>query len=230
VRSVGGVAEQIEVMDLGTMPYEEAMKVQSRVLEKKIKGETRDTLIMVEHLPVLTLGRLSKKNSIIDERYFRERGIPVVNAGRGGKITFHSTGQLVLYPIVDLGARKKDISFYIDFLEKCVVRALVRFRVPAERCNGRRGVWVSGRKIAFTGIGVKRWVTYHGVSVNINNDPEAFSKMHPCGESDIKVTTAKEVLGKELDMSIVRKVFEEEFISALGSEYGAKTQPAVFIK
>ncbi len=215
---------ELEVRDLGIMTYEQAMQAQQAIVDRRIRKEIPDTLLIVEHFPVVTMGRLAMESSIIDRDYFHKKGIPVIETNRGGKITYHSPGQLVLYPVIDLGEKKKDIAFYIDLLEKTAVRSLGRLGVPAARGDGRRGVWVNGRKIAFIGIGIRRWVTFHGISVNINNDTEAFSKMHPCGENDIRVISAKRVIGRQIDMEKAREVFTEQFISDLEVEY-AKFPP-----
>lgn len=211
----------MEVRDLGVMAYEQALQEQQDLVDRRIRRAIPDTLIIVEHFPVVTMGRLAEEESIIDRDYFAKKGIPVVAANRGGKITYHSPGQLVLYPVIDLGEKKKDIAFYIDFLERTAVRSLRRLGVPAEREGGRRGVWVNGRKIAFIGIGIRRWVTFHGISVNINNDTEPFSRMHPCGENDIRVISAEQVIGRRTDMGTAREVFTEQFISDLEAGYAS---------
>ncbi|RKY41835.1 MAG: hypothetical protein DRP85_04835 [Candidatus Makaraimicrobium thalassicum] len=211
--------DTVKICDLGIVGYEDALHFQDRLLRRRIEKKAPDTLIMVEHDPVVTLGRLAERNSIIDGDYFERTGIPVVPSGRGGKITYHSPGQLVLYPIVDLGEKKRDIAFYIDFLEKTVSRGLNRLGVPAGRVREKRGVWIRGKKIAFIGIAVKRWVTFHGVAVNINNDITPFSYMHPCGERDIRVTSAKEWAGREIDMNTARKVFAGQFEKDFRDEY-----------
>lgn len=211
---------EIGIMDLGLVGYEEALNSQMRLLDRRISGEVGDTLIMLEHDSVLTMGRIPDWESVVDGDYFKDRGIPVISAARGGKVTYHSPGQLVLYPIIDLSDKKKDVSFYIDFLEKTVKDALLFLGVPAGRSSGKRGVWAAGKKIAFTGVGIRKWVTFHGVSININNDTEAFTKIIPCGESDIKVISAREILGRELDMRDVKKAMAVSFKRNLINEYG----------
>jgi lipoyl(octanoyl) transferase len=215
---------KIEVIDLGIIRYKEALKVQEDVLLKRIAGETGDTLIILEHEPVVTLGRLGGADSIIDRSFFIKNGIDVVNAPRGGEVTCHMPGQLVIYPVIDLGELKRDVSFYIDFLEKAVLRALVSLGVAANRRPGERGVWVDGLKIAFTGIAVKKWVTYHGTAVNINNSMILFEKIHPCGEKDIRVTSASKCLGHRLDMQRVKKVFADEFDREFRRTYSENMQ------
>ena len=208
----------MDICDLGIAGYEDVLDIQKDLLHKRIDGRVPDTLIMAEHDPVVTLGRTADNGSIINSDFFRENNIKVISSARGGKITYHAPGQLVIYPIVDLADKKKNIAFYIDFLEKTVTGSLNRLGVPAGRVSGERGVWVNGKKIAFIGIAVKRWVTYHGVAVNINNDIEPFKHMHPCGESYIRVTSAKEYLGGEIEMTEVKKVFAGRFAWGLEGE------------
>lgn len=209
----------MEVIEMGTTPYLKALEVQNDLLEKRIDGEIPDTLLVLEHAPVVTLGRLAGEESALDRSYFQRNEIPVVRTVRGGRNTYHAPGQLVLYPMIDLGRKRKNIALYIDFLERTVAASLEALGVPAEENLERRGVWVGGKKIAFIGIAVKKWVTYHGISININNGLEPFRRMHPCGESDICVTSASEVLGRTLDMSDVRKIFIEQFLSSFEKEY-----------
>jgi lipoyl(octanoyl) transferase len=216
----------MNIIDLGIIKYEEALKIQEDILRKRIAGEIGDTLIILEHEPVVTLGRLGGADSIIDRSFFIKNGIDVVHAARGGEVTCHMPGQLVLYPVIDLRELKRDVSFYIDFLEKAVLRALVSLGVAANRRPGRRGVWVDGLKIAFTGIAVKRWVTYHGTAVNINNSISSFEKIHPCGEKDIRVTSARKCLGRRMDMEKVKKAFADEFEREFRRTYIAKMQKA----
>lgn len=210
---------KIDILDLGIIKYLDALKVQEEFLERRIEGTVPDTLIILEHESVLTLGRLSSEESIIDRSYFDEKGIDVLKTRRGGKITYHAPGQIVLYPVIDLRERRRDVSFYIDFLERTVSRSLFHLGVTIDE-NSERGVWAGGRKIAFIGIGVKSWVTYHGVSVNINNSLEAFSKIAPCGEKDIKVTSVKECLDEEVDLRRTKKIFADQFARDFEEEYG----------
>jgi len=211
----------MDIVDLGIIDYKKALDVQIDLLKKRIDVKVPDTLIILEHEPVVTLGRIAGEEALLDPSYFEENKIPVLKTGRGGKNTYHAPGQLVLYPIVDLGA-KRDISFYIDFLERTVSRSLAKLGISSEANLARRGVWASGKKIAFIGIAVKKWVAYHGVSININNGIEPFLHMHPCGESDIRVTSAKEVMGRELDMDEVKKIFAEQFAEDFSIAFSTK--------
>ena len=201
----------MHVVDLGLTTYNDALSTQLDLLDKRIKGEIPDTLLVTEHFPVVTLGRTAEENSI-ERAYFRKENIPVLMTNRGGKNTFHSPGQIILYPIVDLRGIKKDVSFYIDFLEGTVANSLRILGVPAKRNISRRGVWVEEKKIAFFGVAFKRWVSFHGVSVNVNNDLTPFSRMAPCGESDIKVTSVKKITGRVTDLAESKEIFARQFI------------------
>ncbi|MGB2601084.1 MAG: lipoyl(octanoyl) transferase LipB [Candidatus Omnitrophota bacterium] len=213
----------MDIVDLGIVGYEEALSVQQDLLRKRIAGSVPDTLVMLEHKPVVTLGRIDDGRGIIDRSFFEDNNIPVISTGRGGQITCHMPGQLVIYPIVDLAEKKKDVSFYIDLLEAAASAALEQLGVSTLCNEERRGVWAGGRKIAFIGIAVKRWVTYHGIAININNDLESFMHMHPCGESDIRVTSAREQLGRGLEMAEVKRVFADRLENSLTSEYAMQS-------
>ncbi|NQT32809.1 MAG: lipoyl(octanoyl) transferase LipB [Candidatus Omnitrophica bacterium] len=210
----------MEILDLGTAGYTGVLEKQIDLLNKRIAGEVPDTLIMVEHHPVVTLGRLGAESNAFDAEYFEKQNIPVVPSRRGGEITCHAPGQLVMYPVVDLKNRKKDVSFYIDFLERTVSASLNKIGVPAEHTPEERGVWVHEKKIAFIGIALKQWVTYHGISVNLNNDLDPFTRMDPCGRKGTRVTSAKECLAREVNMRETKKVFAEQFARDLEKAYG----------
>ena len=208
----------MEIFDLGVIKYQDALEFQVDLVNKRIDGEIPDTLIIAEHEPVVTFGRMKTEGSITDPGFFSERGILFVETGRGGYNTYHAPGQLLLYPVVDLRERGRDISGYIDLLEIMAMKSLKRIGVPAFRKRGSRGVWVSGRKIAFIGVAFKRWIAYHGIAVNINNDISPFMHMKPCGEDGIRVTSAKKVLCRNLSMNTVKKVFVDQFAEELGAQ------------
>lgn len=215
------MGQGIDVRDAGIMDYAEAVDLQSDLQGKRAAGLISDTIVMLEHYPVVTVGRLTEPSGMLDGDFFSERNIPVVTSPRGGEITYHAPGQLVMYPVIRINTKKKAVSSYIDLLEKMTVKALDRIGVKAMRMAGRRGVWVQGRKIAFTGISVKRWVTAHGVAINVNNDISPFTRMHPCGEKDIRVTSVKDILGFEQDMREVKKVFADQFSLGIERELGS---------
>ncbi len=197
----------LRLLDMGLVPYENALKEQENILTNRIADLTEDTVLLLEHYPVVTLGRSFNDTGLRDADFFARKNISIVRADRGGGITYHSPGQLVIYPIVRIDPASRDISSFIDILEIMVVAALGDLGVDTQRDPFRRGVWATGKKIAFTGIKFKRWVSCHGVAVNINNDISAFEMMDPCGEPGTKVTSASILSGKPLDMNEVKKVF-----------------------
>ncbi len=217
----------MEICDIGIRGFEDTLAFQLEMLKKRIDGDIPDTLIIVEHPSVITLGRRSLEENIIDRAYFEGKNIPIVLTGRGGEVTCHSPGQIVCYPIIDLKNIGKDIAGYIDFLEVTVSAALNEIGVNAGRVDGKRGVWTQGKKIAFIGIAIKKWVTYHGVAVNVNNSLEPFLKIHPCGHKEIEVTSVMQQLGKTTDINGVKEALAEKFISGIEGTVGIKQKQGV---
>ena len=211
----------MRILDLGMISYHEALSVQEEVLKKRIEGGTPDTLIVLEHFPVVTFGRTFDRSDILDDGFFTSRGFDIVHTTRGGSITCHMPGQIVVYPVIGLAAYGKNISRYIDMLQDAAVSALAKVGVTASGDPGRRGVWVSGKKIAFIGIKVTKWIAYHGIAINFNNDLSAFSRINPCGEPDIKVTSAGRVLGGVIDMAEARSAVKAAFTGV----FAAKKEP-----
>ncbi|MDD4012682.1 MAG: lipoyl(octanoyl) transferase LipB [Candidatus Omnitrophica bacterium] len=210
----------MRVRDLGLIEFQEAEDFQLCYMKGRLPGDAGDMLIMAEHPPVVTLGRIADASTVPGLCSFEQQGISVIKVARGGKTTFHSPGQLLLYPSIDLKARAKDISLYIDLLEITIEKSLRELGVNAARISGTRGVWVGMKKIAFTGVSVKRWLTLHGAAVNINNELDMFRNIHPCGDPGIKVTSARQELGVLLDMSIVKDVFARRFAEDIDIHYG----------
>jgi len=204
---------------LGIVDYDKSLCFLEEMLRKRIQSEVPDSLILAQHRPVITFGREADTTNIIDKKYFEDRKIPFLFTSRGGRITYHAPGQLVMYPVIDLKKKGRGIAFYIDFLEKVITKSLNHINVPAVREENRRGVYVNGKKIAFIGISLKKWVTYHGAAVNINNDTAAFSRINPCGEEGTDVISAAEYSGRGHDMKSVKKIFAEQFIETFENEY-----------
>jgi lipoate-protein ligase B len=205
----------INIIDLGVLPYEEALRVQERILEQRLAGRCGDTILLLEHPDVLTMGRAASPEDIRNKAFFLERDVRVVHTCRGGGVTYHSPGQLLIYPIVCLDPPMRDVSGFLDLLETITAAALSELGILACRDKSKRGVWVSGKKIAFTGVKFKRWVSSHGVAVNINNDILPFRMIDPCGDASIEVTSANLITGAELDMTKVKEIFAGCFSSGL---------------
>ncbi|MFA5145789.1 MAG: lipoyl(octanoyl) transferase LipB [Candidatus Omnitrophota bacterium] len=185
------------IIDLGMTGYEECYKVQREFCNRRKLGEIADSLIIAEHMPVFTLGRLAKEeNLLVDRETLKSQGIKVLDVDRGGDVTFHGPGQIVLYPILNLKERKTDLHRYMRDIEEGVLTFLKYYAVSGHRINGRTGVWVGDRKISFIGIAARDWITYHGVSINIDVDLRFFSMIRPCGLSGIKVANLNTVSAK----------------------------------
>ncbi|MFQ5702564.1 MAG: lipoyl(octanoyl) transferase LipB [Gemmatimonadales bacterium] len=179
------------------MAYSEALGIQRSLAQSRIDHSLeRDTLLLVEHPPVITLGRNFKETSLPTPREeLRNRGIEVFSIDRGGDVTFHGPGQLVGYPIYDLTEHRRDLHWFLRQLETALMRALSELGVRSERNEGYTGVWTADRKIASIGIHVKHWVTWHGFALNVLTDLSYFELMEPCGMADVVMTSVARELG-----------------------------------
>lgn len=189
--------DTLAVVGLGRMAYGEALTLQRTLAHRKVAGEIpQDLLLLVEHPPVVTLGRGFKAEHLSTPREFlAARHVDVFEAERGGDVTFHGPGQLVGYPIFDLTHHKQDLHWFLRQIEAALIAVLDDFGVPGERNEGLTGVWTSGRKIASIGIHVKQWVTWHGFALNVMTDLSYFDLIVPCGIPNVVMTS----LQKELD-------------------------------
>lgn len=200
------------ITDLGLTEYRDAYRIQKDFVIRRKLGEIEDSLIITEHSPVFTIGRAgSMKNLLVDEASLLMSGIRVIRVDRGGDITCHTPGQLVAYPVIDLKKRSRDLHRYLRDLEEVGMRFLARYGIEAMRHEGRTGVWVHGKKIVSIGIGASDWVTYHGMSVNINNDLRYFSMIHPCGVPSVSAISVEALLGRPVTMNEAKAVLMREF-------------------
>jgi lipoyl(octanoyl) transferase len=194
------VAERrLAVADLGAVPYGAALERQRSLAEDRIAGRLADDLLLlVEHPPVVTLGRGARDSSLpIAPDLLRRRGIEVFEIERGGDVTYHGPGQLVGYPIFDLGQHRRDLHWFLRQIEETLIGALAGFGVAGERRAEYTGVWVGGgaRKIASIGIHVRQWVTWHGFALNVTTDLSPFSLIVPCGIPDVVMTSVEQEMG-----------------------------------
>lgn len=216
---------QLTVYTLGLLDYQQAFALQDRLLEERIAGNIPDHLLLLEHPATLTLGRTDDVNNLlVPEAVLKERGVAIYPTDRGGSITWHGPGQLVGYPIIDLGERDRDIHKYIRGLEEVIICTLRAFSISAGRDEKHVGVWVGGEKIAAIGVKVKKWVTKHGFAINVNSDLSHFSLINPCGITDKGVTSMADILGHEVPMADVREkaidMFAEVFDMSVRMEAG----------
>jgi lipoate-protein ligase B len=184
--------------------YARAYDLQKRIWAQRVSGKIPDTLLISEHTPTFTAGKSGKmENLLIPIDELSKRGISLFFIERGGDFTYHGPGQLVVYPIFDLGGHGKDIQRYIHNLEEVVIRTLADFSIIAGRDEQHVGVWVGNQKIAAIGVSIRRWVTMHGLAINVNNNLEHFSLINPCGILDKGVTSMARVLSAEIPMKEV---------------------------
>lgn len=207
---------QATTLDWGRTGYALAWKQQDETVARRNAGEIGDTLIFTEHDPVFTLGVRSgsAEHMIWDAAELQRRGIELVQTNRGGDITYHGPGQIVGYPIVNLGLRK-DLHAYLRLMEQVLINTVGTFGLAADRRAGKTGIWLGTRKIAAIGVAVKKWTTYHGFALNVNTDLTPFSGIVPCGITDGTVTSMQLELGRELDLAEVKRVLATEFWSEL---------------
>jgi lipoate-protein ligase B len=200
------------ISDLGLTEYADAYRIQKDFVVMRKLGEIEDSLIITEHKPVFTIGRIGNmKNLLVDEQALGKSGISVIRVDRGGDITCHAPGQLVAYPVIDLKKRGRDLHRFLRELEEVGIQLLARFGLEAVRIEGRTGVWVHGKKIVSIGVGASDWVTYHGMSININNDLHYFAMINPCGAPAVSVVSVEALLGRPVDMAEAKIILMREF-------------------
>lgn len=173
----------MRIIDCGLMEYRKSLVLQERLAAAIWAGKEEETLLLLQHPPVYTIGRGGNSANILDP------AVTVERVNRGGDVTWHGPGQVVGYPLVDLGRRGRDLHRWLRFLEEVLVRTLAAFGIDGHRRLGSTGVWANQGKIAFIGVGVRRWITMHGFSLNVCPDLAVFSRINPCGVPDSPVTS-----------------------------------------
>jgi lipoate-protein ligase B len=197
------------VRELGLCAYHQVLALQESLVQRKLEGDRDDYLLVLEHLPVYTLGRGADDRDL--QGADRQLGVDAVRVGRGGGVTFHGPGQLVSYPIVDLEPLGRDVSAYVRKLEGVLIRLCRRFGVVAGRQIGSPGVWVGARKIASVGIGIRRWVAFHGVALNVTTDLDFFAQIVTCRTPGVQMTSLARELGEAPSAAAVRAGYEDCF-------------------
>jgi len=193
-----------QVKDLGVLDYTEAYALQRDYVNALVQGGMQ-TLLLCEHPPTLTLGRSTdEKHLLISQKELDERNVSVHHIDRGGDITLHAPGQLVVYPILDLANFGKDLRTYLNQLEQVAIDLLSDFGIVANRFPGQTGVWTGKKKIASIGIGVRKWVSFHGLAVNVNTDLKLFSMIKPCG-LDVQMTSMSAIKEEVMDIKDVKE-------------------------
>jgi lipoyl(octanoyl) transferase len=194
---------RVRLVDLGRRPYGEALELQRGLCRARVAGALdHDVLLLVEHPPVITLGRGTRSSSLpLAPERLRRRGFEVYDVERGGDVTLHAPGQLVGYPVLHLAGYRKDLHWYLRQIEEVLIQGLAAVGVPAERRPGLTGVWTGGRKIASIGIHVKQWVTLHGFALNVTTDLSLFDVIVPCGIPDVRMTSVAAETGAGADQA-----------------------------
>lgn len=189
----------MELLDLGFKDYKEVLEVQYQLIDKRVKGEIGDTLIFVEHPHVITLGRKSNLNNILDTT------LPVYQVERGGDVTYHGPGQLIGYPVFDIN-HDKDVNKFLRNLEEVIIQSLKVFDINSGRKEKYTGVWIAGKKVASIGISFKNWVSYHGFALNVSTDLSYFYKINPCGLESSIMTSMETYLGKKININELKVI------------------------
>jgi lipoyl(octanoyl) transferase len=212
----------LEVVRAGRVPYAAALEWQRSLARDRIAGRLpHDLLLLLEHDPVVTLGRTSHAEHVV-----RAEGVDVVEVERGGDVTYHGPGQLVGYPILDLTGYRQDLHWYLRTLEQALINALADLHIPAERHPGYTGVWTGGRKIASIGVHVKQWVTWHGFALNVTTDLAEFDRIIPCGIPGVVMTSLRREVGFGIGDSELHDRTVAAVIAGFETAFGVTTQEA----
>jgi lipoyl(octanoyl) transferase len=209
---------ELWVERLGVMPYAQALDYQRQVARDRISGAiAEDVLLLVEHPPVVTMGRSAKeRNLLASPEFLAARGVELFEVERGGDVTFHGPGQLVGYPIIDLKRHKRDLHWYLRQVEEALIQSLATLGLACERNAGYTGVWTQGRKIASIGVHARDWVTWHGFALNVTTDLDYFGLIVPCGIQAVTMTSIERELGPSPGLG---SITEQAVIDAFGSVF-----------
>ncbi|MBA3521857.1 MAG: lipoyl(octanoyl) transferase LipB [Gemmatimonadales bacterium] len=212
---------RLQVQDLGRREYGEVLELQRDLCRRRVAGElVTDILLLVEHQPVITLGRGTRVTSLpLPPAELERRGVSVFEVERGGDVTYHGPGQIVGYPILDLREHRPDLHWYLRTLEDGLIQALDALDIEAGRSPGLTGVWTAGRKIASIGIHAKQWVTFHGFALNVTTDLSHFDLIVPCGIEQVVMTSVAEELLRTDDEALwaeAKKAVVAGFVQAFG--------------
>jgi lipoyl(octanoyl) transferase len=208
----------LHVRRLGTLSYADALELQADLVKQRRAGEIPDTLLLLEHPHVITLGSgAHDENVLVSPQERAERGIELFATGRGGDVTYHGPGQLVGYPILDLKPDRTDLHRYLRDLEEALIQVLAHFGLAADRKDGLTGVWVGDRKLAAIGVRVSSgWITSHGFALNVTTDLALFGTIVPCGIRDHGVGSISQELGRPVAMPQVERVVVDRVAAVFG--------------
>ena len=210
-------------IDLGLIGFAEAYALQKRIVAARKAEAIEDVLLLCEHPHVITQGRNGKREHLlVSEHVLRQKGVEYHETSRGGDITYHGPGQIVGYPILNLGAIRRDVVWYVRILEEAMIRATAEFGITAERVAGKTGIWVRAgnteEKLAAIGVHISRWVTSHGFAYNVSTDLRNFDLIVPCGIADRKATSLEKLLGRNVEQKEVAPRIARHLGELLGLE------------
>jgi lipoyl(octanoyl) transferase len=216
------ITSTLAVRRLGRLRYAEGLELQARLVEDRVTGRIPDTLLLLEHEPVFTLGRNARRENVLfPADALRAQGFEVFETGRGGDVTYHGPGQVVGYPIIDLKPDRQDVHRYVRDLEEVMIRTCADFGVDAARIKGCTGCWVGDAKIGAIGVRLSRWVTSHGFAFNVNVDLKPFEMIVPCGIREKGVTSLERLLGRELELELVSDRLARAMLTVFSRELAA---------
>ena len=208
----------LSVRHLGEVGYPEALELQARLVGRRRRGEVPDTLLLLQHPHVVTIGSAGgDRHLLIPRGELARRGIGLFETGRGGDVTYHGPGQVVGYPILDLKPDRRDLHAYLRSLEAVLIKALATFGIAADRDETATGVWVEGAKVAAIGIRVSSgWITSHGFALNVATDLSYFGAIVPCGLQDRPVTSVERILGREVAPAALHQAIAGAMVREFG--------------
>jgi len=241
------------IVDLGLIAYAEAWELQQRVVAARKAGAIEDVLLLCEHPHVITLGRSGNRaNLLASESVLRQKGVEFFETSRGGDITYHGPGQIVGYPILNLGAIRRDVVWYVRALEEAMIRATADLGIAARREPGKTGIWVQAdevadrtkkdsslalgmadrqaEKLAAIGVHISRWVTSHGFAYNVATDLRYFELIVPCGIADRKATSLEKLLGRRVSLEEIRPLLVKQVCEVFGLTVRTEEPAGLFAK
>jgi lipoate-protein ligase B len=218
----------IPCFDLGITGYNPAWELQQKIFEMVISGKFKGAILLLEHNPVITIGNnRNQENILSDKETLNRQGIELIQSNRGGDVTFHGPGQLICYPVFDLNHFGKDVGNFVYNLEQVVIDVLADYKIKGTRIEKLRGVFVGSGKIASIGIHVKKWITYHGFSFNVNVDLGYFNNIIACGLKDYLPVSLEKLLTKPVSVSDVKELVIQKFEKIFSIE--VEERPATFL-
>lgn len=202
----------MQVLDLGRKDYKQVWDLQKTIHDKRVRRDIPNTLILVEHDPVITMGKSGEKtNVLVPVDLLKTKGVQYYEIERGGDVTYHGPGQLVGYPIFDVKDGLAGVKPFIRGIEEAIIATLNDFGIIGQRKEKMIGVWTEKGKICSIGVAVKRWVSFHGFALNVNTDLSYFDLIVPCGLKNVEMTSMQQILGKEISMQEVKKIVIRSF-------------------